>query len=816
LATTDKSLVVAGHDYTADSIVSLQGLERVTQMPNIFVGNRGSYSALFQMIKESVDNSNDEAAKVENLNIKIIFFYNQDKTTYQCVVIDNGRGIPVTKIKPSFTEEATSGKYRIEGQKNAYGRSSGTFGRGAKALAGLSEICTVVSSQNKEEEGTGILVVKNAQIHRSEVVNEVLPNGTIVFHEPSTKYFEKTATFIKDGISIFFDYVEFLSAFEDKTNITVIFKEGLVSNKLFDKSVKDIYDFFHQIDGSGKKEKVMYSTDKTVDHVEYLKQKLGIGDEIVYRDFIEYDDPEALSFKIHMVADDNFSNMSNMKFISAVNNSPISTPDSHHIFVLMNILKDRLSKYSDSPKIQKFVRETYKFPMYFSINVYWNGVVYEDLLKSIYRDAIFSGAYYTVLSNIFSTDDYVVKFQTLYDLLKDHIEEQYNKYTFKSIAVGGVKNISSKLNKSNAFSPCKSKDKEVNELYLVEGETAANLLNEVRLQDTQAIMALGGKPVNIFKSNVEEAIRSDKVFRDLTMVLGIKPGDPIENINYKKIFIATDPDAHGAHIAALLIGNFYSINPAILENGYVYIIVSPKYSLTYRKHKTFIKDFDTLFRFKVNAVYKFLFDFSILVGDKEVFQITKDVDIFMFCKVICNLGELRINTAKNLGMIPSILEKLVENYKYLFDINGNAEILKESFGVDRVVLAEETNTLLLFKNEEDTIVPMNNVRRDIRNNILREYQSVCKEVWQPIISVKGNEDITNLPITILELYYLLEEASKEIRTAKFKGLGSMKKEDVEATCISPATRTYMKINSIGSVQTLIDMLGKDTNERKYL
>lgn len=806
---------MVSNNYTDDSIVSLKGLEKVTQMPNIYVGNRNSNRSLFQMGKEIVDNSIDEASIIgKDFETRIVFFHNKERTKYQCLVIDNGRGIPVNKILPSFTEEATSGKYKIDGKNSAYKRTTGVYGRGSKAVAGLSTIFCALSSQENET-GSGLLLVKNAKIERTEINNICFKRGTLVFHEPSPEYFYTIDTFMGEGLQLFLDYVEFILAFEENANITIITKEGLVNNSLFNKNIIDIHSYFISIDGSNKNEKIIFKSNKDFSMVDYMKNKLNIKDDIIYEDFISYDDPESLSFKINLLVSDDFNNLSNTKFVSAVNNSPINTPESHHIFVLLNIIKERLCKFSDSPKIQKFLKESYKLPIYLSVGVYWNDMEFEDLLKLTYRDTKFSVAYYSVLQKIFNSNEYVDKFNTLYEILKEHIEEQYNKFTFKAVAGGNNKNISSKLNKSKGFFPCKIKDKEIAELYIVEGDTAANLLSSINNKDMQAIWTLGGKTINVLKTDVEEGFKN-KVFKDLSLVIGLKPGDPIENINYKKIFIATDPDAHGAHIINLIIGNLYSINPAIIDNGYVNIIITPQYSLTYKKYRTFIKDFDTLFIFKVKAIFKFLFDFKIRIND-TIIALEKEKDIVVFCKMIYNLAEKIINNANNLGMLPQTFEMFVQNYNYLFDIIKNQDILKTNFNCDKIEFDEKANSIYILRNKEDIVVPMNNVMRTIRNNILNDYLSICKGLWEPLISVKGTtEKIEEIPMTILQIYYILENSCKDLKVSKFKGLGTMNPKDAEPICMSVTTRTYLKIKNLGNVAVINDMMGRDTNERKLL
>lgn len=806
--------------YDDSSIVTLQGLEKITQMPYVYVGDLGSYTSLLKAIGEIVDNSLDEADHGdENFIIDIIFWSKGDK--YQCVVIDTGAGIPAPRLHDSFTEIATSGKYVRKGHvNNAYRRSAGTYGIGAKATAGLSNIfCAITHNSDKK----GLLVIENAKVIKSEVKNLKANSdtGLIVFHEPSEQYFQTIPEFISgEGFKAFLDYVEDLSIFEEKANIRV----RLVENELLDINIikesklDDLWNLFKNYN----KGKIVFQTDKSITVVAYMKKKLGMPNEI-FSMYIEEDKtiPEKdkkLWFKITAVLAEDYDTSYQTKFLSSVNNISIKTADSHQVLSLMNVIKDKLVVYEENPKIQRFIRESYKLPMYFCINVYFKGAVYLDLVKTRFRDQEFASQYYSALSKILKGREYSNSLSSLYMLLKDNIVMQYERFLTSSLTANttGIKNLGAKLKNFDKFAPCKTKDPNIAELFITEGDSAFGNLKKIRNNEYQAIVASRGKPINSFKHEAEDTFSND-IIHDLSLILGIRPGDPIEKINFKNINIVADPDSHGGHIETLIIGNLYALNPLIIDNGWVNIIVSPEYHVSYKKKELFVKDSIALFEFKVKAIWQFYFKLFIQsIKTKEITEVTDDEEFRITCFVIDYLGSIIEKVSKDLVLDASLLESFVTVHEYIKPGQINTDKIKSALRYDNITYTASTNSLILMKDDIEIPVILDGLYENIKNIILPVFNEHSKKYWSILVSLKHNPSVTQVPIGIMEMCYLMRDTAKDIDVFKFKGVGTMSPKNLEPTVIDPLTRNYIKIKSIGNIQEMEDMLGKDASKRKHL
>jgi len=805
--------------YDDSSIVTLQGLEKITQMPYVYVGDLGSHTSLLKAIGEIVDNSLDEADHGdENFIIDIIFWTKDGK--YQVAVIDTGAGIPAPRLHDSFTEIATSGKYVRKGQDNqAYRRSAGTYGIGAKATAGLSNIfCAITHNSDKK----GLLVIEHARVTKSEVKDSKTPDtGLIVFHEPSETYFQTIPEFMSgDGFKAFLEYVEDLSVFEEKANIRV----RVVENELLDPdTIKEskidvLWKFFKEYTGG----EVVFQTNKATTIVEYMRKKLNMPNEL-FSMYVEEDKsiPERdkkLWFKITAVLAEDYDTSYQTKFLSSVNNVAIKTADSHQVLSLMNVIKEKLVVYEENPKIQRFIKEGYKLPMYFCINVYFKGAVYLDLVKTRFRDQEFASQYYSALSKILKGHDHSNRLAELYVLLKNNIVMQYERFLTSSLTTnaGGIKNLGAKLKNFDKFAPCRSKDPNIAELFITEGDSAFGNLKNIRNSEYQAVVASKGKPINSFKHEAEDTFSND-VFHDLSLILGIKPGDPIEKINFKNINIVADPDAHGGHIETLIIGNLYALNPLIIDNGWVNIITSPEYHVSYKKKELFIKDAVALFEFKVKAFWQFYFRLFIQsTKTKAITEVVDDEEFKITCSVIDYLGSTIEEVAKDLVLEASLLEMFINVHAHIKPNQINTEKIKEILKYDRVVYTKDTNSLILIREEMEIPVILDGLYENIETKILPVFNDYSKKYWNILVSLKSNPAVTKVPITIVDMCNLMRDTSKDIDVFKFKGVGTMSAKNLEPTVIDPLTRSYIKIKSIGSVQEIEDMLGRDASKRKHL
>ena len=145
-------------------------------------------------------------------------------------------------------------------------------------------------------------------------------------------------------------------------------------------------------------------------------------------------------------------------------------------------------------------------------------------------------------------------------------------------------------NRVEKFVPCRSKDPELREVYIVEGDSAMSSCKLGRNADFQAIIPVRGKTINCMKSSIDKIFASD-IIVDLLKVIGcgveVKSGKKndlsmfdYKNLKWSKIIICTDADEDGFQIRTLLLTMFYRLLPTLIEKGKIYIAESPLFEIT--------------------------------------------------------------------------------------------------------------------------------------------------------------------------------------------------------------------------------------------
>jgi len=134
------------------------------------------------------------------------------------------------------------------------------------------------------------------------------------------------------------------------------------------------------------------------------------------------------------------------------------------------------------------------------------------------------------------------------------------------------------------LSDCSSKKVEKTELYIVEGDSAAGSSKMARDKEFQAILPLKGKILNVEKSNPTKTLSSEEILNLITAIgTGVKENFDISKLRYNKVIIMTDADVDGQHIMTLLLTFFFRYMPELIENGNVYVAVSPLYRVRKKK-----------------------------------------------------------------------------------------------------------------------------------------------------------------------------------------------------------------------------------------
>jgi DNA gyrase subunit B len=142
---------------------------------------------------------------------------------------------------------------------------------------------------------------------------------------------------------------------------------------------------------------------------------------------------------------------------------------------------------------------------------------------------------------------------------------------------------------------CSSKKMEKTELYIVEGDSAAGSSKMARDKEFQAILPLKGKILNVEKSNPAKALSSEEIINLITAVgTGVKENFDLTKLRYNKIIIMTDADVDGSHISTLLLTFFFRYVPELIENGNIFLAVSPLYRIRSKGKGTYVYSDDEL------------------------------------------------------------------------------------------------------------------------------------------------------------------------------------------------------------------------------
>jgi topoisomerase-4 subunit B len=148
-----------------------------------------------------------------------------------------------------------------------------------------------------------------------------------------------------------------------------------------------------------------------------------------------------------------------------------------------------------------------------------------------------------------------------------------------------------KLRLPGKLTDCTRAEREGTEIFLVEGDSAGGSAKQARRRDTQAVLPLRGKILNVANASADK-VRQNQELNDLVQALGCGSGKAYDDskLRYERVIIMTDADVDGAHIASLLMTFFYREMPSLIERGHLYLAQPPLYRLGQGPHVIFARD----------------------------------------------------------------------------------------------------------------------------------------------------------------------------------------------------------------------------------
>lgn len=534
--------------YSASQIDVLEGLEAVRQRPGMYIGSTNK-KGLHHLVWEIVDNSIDEALAGYADTINVII--NQDGSV--CVE-DNGRGIP-TEIHPKTkisTLETIMTKLHAGGKfgGGGYKISGGLHGVGASVVNALSEKTEVIVNRDgktfKQSYKRGIPDNQVEEIGTSE------KTGTIVTFYPDAEIFKETTTFDYDVLA---QRLKELAYLNKQIKIILEDKRTEVREEFhFEGGIKD-----YIIDLNGDKNEIILSSVFDVE---------GSDNDIMVEVALTYND--SYSTKIY----------------SFVNNIRTEEGGTHEEALRSSLTRviSRYGKDNNLLKNESLVGEDVREGLIAIVSIKHPAPQFEGQTKT----KLGNSDARTAVNNVINEELHRFMLENPQDakkiLEKGLTASRARNAAKKARELSRSKSTFESTSLPGKLADCSSKDPEICELYIVEGDSAGGSAKQGRDRHYQAILPLRGKVLNVEKSSQDKILANSEIAAMATAIgtsLG-KTFDP-EKLRYNKIIIMTDADVDGAHIRTLLLTFFHRYMRELIINGNVFIAQPPLYKVSVGK-----------------------------------------------------------------------------------------------------------------------------------------------------------------------------------------------------------------------------------------
>ena len=550
----------ANENYTATNIQVLEGLEAVRKRPGMYIGTTAG-PGLHHLVWEIVDNSIDEA--LAGYCDKIEVTINKGNTI---TVVDNGRGIPVDIVAKSglsgvetvFTILHAGGKF---GASGGYKVSGGLHGVGASVVNALSEWLEVTVHKNG-----GIYFMKFGRggkpVEHLKRIGDCSDRGTTVTFKPDATIFTETTVYDFDIIC---DHLKQMAYLNRGVNIVV-----------------------NDDRGDTRKSETYCYEGGIIQYVKDINANKGpIMEEVIYcegRGVYEDDAANKGHIKCEVALQYNESyNPTVFSFCNNIHTHEGGTHEEGFRLAIRRVLND----YARSHKFLKDEQDDFET---------------SDLLEGMtciisvkHPNPQYEGQTKTKLGN---SEVRKIVSQVVGEHLKKFLLENpktadiiMNKLLTAAKARIAARNARESVRRNTGLelttlpgklADCSSKDPSICELYIVEGNSAGGSAKNGRDRNTQAILPLRGKILNVEKATIDKAFANAEIGNMITAIgAGVDPEFNVDKIRYHKIVIMTDADVDGSHIRILLLTFFYRYMKELIEGGYVYIAQPPLYKVEY-------------------------------------------------------------------------------------------------------------------------------------------------------------------------------------------------------------------------------------------
>ena len=533
--------------YDENSIKILEGLEAVRKRPGMYIGSTDK-RGLHHLIWEIVDNSIDEVINGFGKKIKIVMHKDGSLS-----VSDEGRGVPVgmhssgmSTPEVIYTVLHAGGKFESGGYKV----SGGLHGVGASVVNALSTWLEVNIKRDGYEyyikfENGGKLSVPLTQLSKTN------RTGTTVRFMPDSSIF----SFINFSFTTIVERMQECAFLIKGLNIDIYNEiDGRHENFQYENGLKSFVEYLNE--------------DKKELHkvVNFDASRDGINVEIAFQ----------------------YTDTYNENIISFVNNVKTNDGGTHEVGFKSAITR----VFNDYARVNKYLKDKDKnlegsdtregLTAIISLQIPENLLQFEGQTKAklgtpgartIVESVVVEKLQYFLEENKAIADVILEK------MVKSKMVREAARKARDEARNGKDKSKKDRL-LSGKLTPAQVKNPSINELFLVEGDSAGGSAKQGRDRKFQAILPLRGKVLNCEKTKLEEIFKNEEINTIIhTVGAGVGSDFEISDSNYDKIIIMSDADVDGSHIQILLLTFFYRYMKPLIEAGRVYIAMPPLYKL---------------------------------------------------------------------------------------------------------------------------------------------------------------------------------------------------------------------------------------------
>jgi DNA gyrase subunit B len=777
--------------YGAKDITVLEGLEAVRKRPGMYIGSTGP-RGLHHLVYEVVDNSVDEALAGHCDRVQVVLHPDNG-----CTVTDDGRGIPVDELKKEkrpaaevvLTTLHAGGKF---GDGGGYKVSGGLHGVGISVVNALSERLHLEISRD------GAIWTQDYERGKPQAA---LANGS------STDATGTSITFLPDAE--IFDELEFdYATLAERLRETAFLTRGL-KIELIDERAGGQRDTFHYEGG-------------IVDFVAHLNE----NKDALHRKTV-YFEGETEDGQVEVAMQWNASYQESV--FSFANN--INTHEGgSHLSGFRSALTRTLNAYARGKGLLKEKDENLT-----------GDDVREGLTAVIsvkLADPQFEGQTKTKLGN--PPIEGLVK-ETVNRKLGEFFEEnpsEGKRIVGKAVDAARARQAARKARDltrrksalENSTLPgkladCTVRDPALAELFIVEGDSAGGSAKQGRDRNTQAVLPLRGKIINVEKARIDKVLSNQEIQALITAVgTGVREEFDIEEARYHKVVLMTDADVDGAHIRTLVLTFLYREMPELIEAGYVYIAKPPLYKLKNGKQETYVEKEaeleELLLRDKLEQVEVTDADgashklttarwqrFNRRLKEHEGWADSLKGDFGH--ELVRFLGESQVldQGIDSLAAVKKLISGADDDSQPF-----ETEIVSES-GEGIIIRAVHRRDGLARPYELSTeLFGSNDYRR-----LVESHAELLKQVGKPPFQLKldqkerAAESFDALRRTVLEL------ARHGVTMQRFKGLGEMNADQLRETTMDPASRTLERVridDAAMAEKIFTDLMGDKVEPRK--